>query len=163
MGFKSPREYTLHHLFTDGSVWDDGLTTITGSFIAGLHIETKSASFMHRRSIYNLLDYLGDVGGLKEALTLLGQFLLSVLGTGGLQGHLIRNLLKIRGPMVNLSMQERSVSPTYNQVLKAKKHVEGHSSLDRSMQCCLLTLFQKLSCCQTKEQRVQQRLNEKLS
>ena len=48
---------------------------------------------VYSRSIYNALDFLGDVGGLFDALKLIGAGLISVLGTGGgLTGRLISRL-----------------------------------------------------------------------
>ena len=45
---------------------------------------------VYSRSIYNALDFLGDVGGLFDALKLIGMGILSILGTGdGLAGRLI--------------------------------------------------------------------------
>lgn len=48
---------------------------------------------IYSRSIYNALDFLGDVGGLFDALKLIGAGILSILGTGdGLAGRLISRL-----------------------------------------------------------------------
>ena len=33
---------------------------------------------MHQRSIYNALDWLGDIGGLLDALTVIGSFLMTI-------------------------------------------------------------------------------------
>ena len=48
---------------------------------------------VYSRSIYNALDFLGDVGGLFDALKLIGAGLIGILGTGdGLAGRLIGRL-----------------------------------------------------------------------
>ena len=44
------------------------------------------------RSIYNLLDFLGDVGGLREAFRLISGSILGLIGQGGLAQHLLKRL-----------------------------------------------------------------------
>ena len=44
------------------------------------------------RSIYSLLDLLGDVGGLQEALKLIFGSILGLIGQGGLAQHLLKRL-----------------------------------------------------------------------
>ena len=45
-----------------------------------LHIEQLN----HKRSIYNFLDFLGDVGGLLDALKLIAWSLVSLVSQGSL-------------------------------------------------------------------------------
>ena len=40
------------------------------------------------RAIYNALDFLGDVGGLSDALKIISWFLVSFFGTGGFSTQL---------------------------------------------------------------------------
>ena len=49
---------------------------------------------MRKRSIYNFLDFLGDVGGLQGAFNQLGAVFLYFFGTRGLQDYLISELFK---------------------------------------------------------------------
>ena len=51
----------------------------------------------HNRSIYTLLDFLGDCGGLKDALTVICEILLFVftsISGSGLESYLLANLFK---------------------------------------------------------------------
>ena len=44
---------------------------------------------LYSREIYNVLDFLGDVGGLFDALKIIGYALASAFGPGGLKLALI--------------------------------------------------------------------------
>ena len=48
---------------------------IDSDSVGGLHIEMDIDQTIYKRSIYNALDFLGDVGGLKEALNQIGQLI----------------------------------------------------------------------------------------
>lgn len=63
----------------------------------------------HQRTIYNLLDFLGDVGGLLEALRQMGALCLFLLGkNGALSGYLVKSLLK------TVSSQESSLNREFD-------------------------------------------------
>jgi len=48
---------------------------------------------IHKRSIYNVLDLLGDVGGLQEALKTIGALIILLFGQNGvLQSYLISRI-----------------------------------------------------------------------
>ena len=44
---------------------------------------------MHSRAIYNILDFLGDVGGLLDALKLIAGTLVGLIVRGNLTGKLV--------------------------------------------------------------------------
>ena len=48
----------------------------------------------HSRVVYNLLDYLGDVGGCLDALKYLGTFLVWVLTGDSLSNFIVSKLFK---------------------------------------------------------------------
>ena len=52
-------------------------------YVGGIYIGMDSDLKRNQRMIYNFLDFLGDIGGLKESLSLLGWFFISLLGQGG--------------------------------------------------------------------------------
>ena len=60
--------------------------------MGGVLIEMDINLREHKRSIYNLLDFLGDVGGLREALISIGQLFVMLFGQRGLQGFLAGKL-----------------------------------------------------------------------
>ena len=47
------------------------------------------------RTIYNFLDYLGDIGGLLDALNYIGAFIVWVLTGNGLSQFMVSKLFKI--------------------------------------------------------------------
>ena len=52
---------------------------------------------MHQRSIYNALDWLGDIGGLLDALTVIGSFLMTIytfIIGDPLDSYILYNLFK---------------------------------------------------------------------
>ena len=52
-------------------------------YVGGIYIGVNSDLKRNERTIYNFLDFLGDIGGLKESLSFLGWFFISLLGQGG--------------------------------------------------------------------------------
>lgn len=48
------------------------------------------------RQVYSFLDWLGDTGGLGEALFIGGGFILWILNTAQLEALIVRNLYRIR-------------------------------------------------------------------
>ena len=48
----------------------------------------------HTRNVYNLLDYLGDMGGCLDALKYIGSFLVWILTGDSLGSYLISKLFK---------------------------------------------------------------------
>lgn len=66
---------------------------LVGGFVLQMHPDV----FQHERYIYSTLDWLGDIGGLKEALSNLGSLALFLLGQGGgLTSHLVSQLFKVQ-------------------------------------------------------------------
>ena len=69
---------------------DENTTPNFGPSVIG--VVTFSASndvLNYSRAIYNTLDFLGDIGGLSDALKLIASFLVSVFA----QGNMINNLI----------------------------------------------------------------------
>ena len=50
------------------------------------------------RETYSLLDYLGDLGGLFDALTILGQILISPVSGFGLSSQLLTTIFRVAKP-----------------------------------------------------------------
>ena len=48
-----------------------------------------------QRTIYNFLDYLGDIGGLLDALNYIGAFIVWLLTGNGLAQFMVSKLFKI--------------------------------------------------------------------
>ena len=65
--------------------------------LCGFRIQTSGDIINNTRSIYNALDFLGDVGGLFDMLCIVGniclQFLTFIFGSG-LDSYLVTNLFK---------------------------------------------------------------------
>ena len=70
----------------------------TQYYVGGVIIEMDINLHEHKRSIYNLLDFLGDVGGLREALISIGQLFFMLFGQRGLQGFLAGKLFWQEAP-----------------------------------------------------------------
>ena len=64
---------------------------IVGGFIA----QISPSLIVRKRSIYNFLDFLGDVGGLREAFNQLGAVFLYFFGARGLHGYLVSSIFFI--------------------------------------------------------------------
>ena len=63
--------------------------------MGGIRIQVDPVKITNQRSIYNLLDLLGDVGGLLEALRQTGGLFLLILGKSELlSGFLLRKVFK---------------------------------------------------------------------
>ena len=60
--------------------------------IISAYIELKGTATVRSRAIYNALDLLGDVGGLFNALKLIAQALMYLIGQGGLSAFLVGKL-----------------------------------------------------------------------
>lgn len=61
-------------------------------YVGGVQIQMDDRKHEHKRNIYNVLDLLGDIGGLREALITIGRLLFLVFGQSGLQGFLASQL-----------------------------------------------------------------------
>ena len=60
--------------------------------VGGFFAEIDPDVTVRHRNIYNALDFLGDVGGLREAFNQLGAVFLYFFGVRGLNGYLISSL-----------------------------------------------------------------------
>ena len=59
-------------------------------------ITASSTGILHSRSIYNALDFLGDVGGLLDALKLIASVLLSLTFSTTQSQYLLNNLFLVK-------------------------------------------------------------------
>ena len=50
----------------------------------------------HQRAIYNFLDFLGDVGGLLDALKVIAWSLVSLVSQGSISAHLVSKIFFTR-------------------------------------------------------------------
>jgi len=86
-----------------------------GSFgkksIGGLYFEINSDLIINKRSIYNVLDFLGDVGGLREALLAIGQLVLLLCGQSSLSGYLVSKVFQTPGPRERAGIIEPGTWP----------------------------------------------------
>ena len=65
----------------------------------------------HERSIYNGLDFLGDIGGLFDGLTAIGGFLMSIfclIFGNPLESYLLESLFKTEGRYAEASALPRT-------------------------------------------------------
>ena len=67
---------------------------------AGLYYELEMDATFFQRSVYSLLDYLGDVGGLLGFFGLINQGLLYLDVSGNSSEFLVRKLFKKQGRVV---------------------------------------------------------------
>ena len=70
---------------------------IDANFVGGVQIDMDVNLYEHKRSIYNVLDFLGDVGGLREALKTIGQLFLMIFAPRGFNGYLASKLFWTEG------------------------------------------------------------------
>ena len=71
--------------------------------MASYTFEIKDNYVSHHRSIYNGLDFLGDIGGLLDGLTAIGGFLMSIfcfIFGNPLDSYLLNSLFKTEGKEV---------------------------------------------------------------
>ena len=71
-----------------GSAFEKGV-------LCKLDIRADSTKLFHQRAIYNILDFLGDIGGLLDALKLIAATLVSLITNESLTNHLISKLFYI--------------------------------------------------------------------
>ena len=78
---------------------------IGDDLVAGVFITAFSTSILHSRSIYNALDFLGDVGGLLDALKLIASVIISLTFSTTQAQYLLNNLFLTKKPS-NSSVQK---------------------------------------------------------
>ena len=62
------------------------------TIVGGFFIDIDPTFVSHQRSIYNFLDFMGDIGGLYEALNPVGAAFMYFFGTRGLQGLIVSSI-----------------------------------------------------------------------
>ena len=72
-------------MYTWLSDYDDttNVSSISKSYAGGIAFKINPDRVIHKRSIYNLFDFLASVGGLWMSLTNGAAFLLLITGLGG--------------------------------------------------------------------------------
>ena len=63
--------------------------------IGGFFAEINPMQVIRHRSIYNFLDYMGDVGGLYWAFSRIGSVFLYFFGIRSLQGYLVSSIFSV--------------------------------------------------------------------
>ena len=65
----------------------------------GILVNMNPDRVIHKRFIYNFLNFLGDIGGFQRSLSKIIFFLLTICGQGGsLTSHLIGRVFQSPGP-----------------------------------------------------------------
>ena len=78
----------------------EGATTIKvlgyegQKIVSGITFGASLDKQTFKRSIYNALNFLGDVGGLRDALTLIGRLFLTLAGQQTLESFLVGKIMK---------------------------------------------------------------------
>ena len=93
----------ISHEYTSLLNWEVTTKLVKGPFffheggpiVGGILTELRPQVIVNSRKIYNSLDFLGDVGGLQEALNRLGFAFMYFFGAHGLQGHIISSIFKV--------------------------------------------------------------------
>ena len=68
----------------EGGPWElAGLGSASRVKLA-LQVWGPQETMVYSREIYNVLDFLGDIGGLFDALKIIGATIVGIFGTGGL-------------------------------------------------------------------------------
>ena len=62
------------------------------SILLEIELQAASTKLFHQRSIYNVLDFLGDIGGLLDALKLIASTIVGLLMNRSLSNHIISQL-----------------------------------------------------------------------
>ena len=88
MGFSTPEELEV---FTLQDVHQKFYVTEPG-FVGGFQVQVSQDQVQHARSVYTILDWLGDVGGLIDALKLIAHLLVALFSGGSMSGYLISQL-----------------------------------------------------------------------
>jgi hypothetical protein len=65
-------------------------------YVFALHIALKGEQKLYKRKVYSLLDMMGDIGGLHDALFLLASFLIGSYNASMFDLAVVRNLFKFQ-------------------------------------------------------------------
>ena len=76
--------------------------------------DVDSTFVVRQRSIYNILDFLGDVGGLREAFKSIGFAILYLFGSQGLRNFLIKELFWIKSDSEETQTKGRATKSSLN-------------------------------------------------
>jgi len=82
--------FTIIEDANDGPVVGEIKEDLLAQFAVVMHEDVVYKS----RTVYSILDFLGDIGGLSDALQYIGQILIWLLQGSGLMTFLVRNLFK---------------------------------------------------------------------
>ena len=97
-GFGQTTEYfTYSKNFPESSAWiDHPSKNATGLYkFVGIEVNLNQQKLIMTRQTYDFLTYLGDIGGLTDALHLLGKFLISPFSSFSLQSVLLGSLFRL--------------------------------------------------------------------
>ena len=82
--------FSIREDANDGPVVGEIKEDLLAQFAVVMHEDVVYKS----RTVYSILDFLGDIGGLSDALQYIGQILIWLLQGSGLMTFLVRNLFK---------------------------------------------------------------------
>ena len=88
-----PEEHTFYSIKKLGEVYYSGFIP---NQVSGLMIHASPDQIVYERAVYTFLDFLGDVGGLLDALKLIGASLISLIYGGSLSTFLLSQLFYSR-------------------------------------------------------------------
>ena len=92
LDFYSPREETFYTVVESKQAILNDAVRLAGAAIGGFTFNISPDTFSHERSVYTVLDWLGDVGGLRDALKLIVSALVAICSNGNLSSFLISKL-----------------------------------------------------------------------
>ena len=90
--------------------------------------DVDSTFVVRQRSIYNILDFLGDVGGLQESFHWLASAFLYFFGMRGLQGKIVSSIYHtetIDEKVQSNSQLQRGNSVRESDIKRSKKLVDS--------------------------------------
>ena len=86
----------------------------------------------HTRTVYNLLDYLGDIGGCLDALKYIGAFLVWILSGDSLGEYLATEMFKVD------DYREPNAEDDQDYAQQTFRRIKSRKRFDKS--CCLSPL-----------------------
>ena len=138
-GFGEP--YTKEFYVVQKQADVNGLSNLFPGTLFGILIGSSSTEVTHSRSVYTIMTFLANVGGLNDRLIILGNFLIGSFSQVALINTLIAKLFYKKPQEVNFSLDDQSEEST----LSALRHVSSYT-LTEPFPFIMLYL-QKYLCC----------------
>ena len=99
-------EFQWYQVLTDVSRENFVYSDYSG--VIDLSFATDKKTYNFQRSVYNLLDYVGDVGGLMDGLKLFASILIAPISSYNFNFSLLTNLFKVEGSTGHQNELEKS-------------------------------------------------------